>query len=84
MSTSNVENKWGNFSAEGVDSPAKMRVLSADEFMRLVSADESILQAIEERCNAAGIDPTTADIQIVEVPNERGAKGQKGYLVAVH
>ena len=83
-STSNVENKWGNFSAEGVDSPAKMRVLSADEFMRLVSSDETILQAIEERCKAAGVDPTTADIQIVEVPNERGGNGQKGYLVAVH
>ena len=83
-STSNVENAWGNFSAEGVDEPAKMRVLSSDEFMRLVSSDQEILTAIEERCKAAGVDPTTADIQIVEVPNEKGGSGQNGYLIAVH
>lgn len=83
-STSNVENPWGSFSAESVDSPAKMRVLSSDDFMKLVSSDPEILKAIEERCEAAGIDPTTADIQIVEVPNEKGGGGQKGYLIAVH
>lgn len=82
-STSNVENAWGNFSAEGSDSK-QMRVLSSDEFMRLVSSDPDILTAIEERCEAAGVDPTTADIQIVEVPNEKGGGGQKGYLIAVH
>jgi hypothetical protein len=61
-----------------------MRVLSSDECMRLVSSDPEILTAIEERCEAAGVDPTTADIQIVEVPNEKGGGGQKGYLIAVH
>lgn len=82
-STSNVENAWGNFSAEGSDSN-QMRVLSADEFTRLVSSDQDILGAIEERCKAAGVDPATADIQIVEVPNEKGGGGQNGYLIAVH
>lgn len=82
-STSNVENAWGNFSAEGSDSN-QMRVLSADEFTRLVSSDPDILGAIEERCKAAGVDPATADIQIVEVPNEKGGSGQNGYLIAVH
>lgn len=84
MSTSNVENAWGNFSAEGVDKPANMRVLSSDEVMRLVSSDPEIMSAIEERCEAAGVDPTSADLQIVEVPNEKGGGGQKGYLIAVH
>ena len=83
FSTSNVENAWGNFSAEGSDSK-DMRVLSSDEFMRLIQSDPDILQAIEERCKAAGVDPTTADIQIIEVPNEKGGGGQKGYLIAVH
>lgn len=83
MSTSNVENAWGNFSAEGSDAN-DMRVLSGDEFLRLVSSDQGILDAIEERCKAAGVDPKTADIQIVEVPNEKGGSGQKGYLIAVH
>ena len=83
FSTSNVENAWGNFSAEGSDSK-NMRVLSADEVMRLVSSDPDIMSAIEERCKAAGVDATTADIQIVEVPNETGGGGQNGYLIAVH
>ena len=83
FSTSNVENAWGNFSAEGSDSK-DMRVLSSDEFMRLIQSDSDILQAIEERCKASGVDPTTADIQIIEVPNEKGGGGQKGYLIAVH
>jgi hypothetical protein len=82
-STSNVENAWGNFSAEGSDA-SDMRVLSPDEMMRLVSSDSELLQAIQERAQAAGIDPNTADIQIVEVPNESGGRGQKGYLIAVH
>ena len=82
-STSNVENIWGNFSAEGSDSK-DMRVLSADEFMQLISSDQDILTAIEERCQQAGVDPTKADIQIIEVPNEKGGGGQKGYLIAVH
>lgn len=84
MSTSNVENAWGNFSAEGSDKPATMRVLSSDEVMRLVSSDPEIMNAIEERCEAAGVDPTSADLQIVEVPNEKGGGGQNGYLIAVH
>lgn len=82
-STSNVENAWGNFSAEGSDA-SSMRVLSPDEMMRLVSTDSELLQAIQERAQAAGVDPNTADIQIIEVPNESGGGGQKGYLIAVH
>lgn len=82
-STSNVENAWGNFSAEGSDSK-DMRVLSPDEMLRLVSSDSELLQAIQERAQAMGVDPNTADIQLIEVPNEKGGGGQKGYLIAVH
>ena len=89
-STSNVENMWGNFSAEGSDSRklgfsghAKMRVLSEDEITQLTK-EQGIWDAIEARCKAAEIDPTTADIQIIEVPNEIGGGDQKGYLIAVH
>ena len=82
-STSNVENAWGNFSAEGSDAK-DMRVLSPDEMMRLVSSDSELLGAIQERAQAMGIDPDKADIQLIEVPNEAGGRGQKGYLIAVH
>lgn len=82
-STSNVENAWGNFSAEGSDAK-DMRVLSPDEMMRLVSTDSELLQAIQERVQAMGVDPNTADIQLIEVPNETGGGGQRGYLIAVH
>jgi hypothetical protein len=82
-STSNVENAWGNFSAEGSDSK-DMRVLSPSEMVSLVSNDAELLQAIQERAEAMGIDPNTADIQLIEVPNEKGGGGQKGYLIAVH
>lgn len=82
MSTSNVENAWGNFSAEGSDSK-DMRVLSADEVQRLCASDPEILTAIEERLKASNLDGTQ-DIQIIEVPNEKGGGGQKGYLIAVH
>ena len=82
MSTSNVENAWGNFSAEGSDSK-EMRVLSADEVQRLCASDPEILTAIEERLKASNLDGTQ-DIQIIEVPNEKGGGGQKGYLIAVH
>ena len=82
-STSNVENAWGNFSAEGSDA-GDMRVLSPDEMLRLVSSDSELLQAIQERAQAMGVDPNTADIQLIEVPNEKGGGGQKGYLIAVH
>ena len=85
-STSNVENWWGNFSANLHDSEdvPSMRVLSPDEMLRLVSSDSELLQAIQERAQAMGVDPNTADIQLIEVPNEKGGGGQKGYLIAVH
>ena len=60
-----------------------MRVLSADEVQRLCNSDPEILSAIEERLKASGLDGTQ-DIQIIEVPNEKGGGGQKGYLIAVH
>lgn len=82
-STSNVENAWGNFSAEGSDA-GDMRVLSPDEMIRLVGSDSELLKAIQERAQAMGVDPNTADIQLIEVPNETGGGGQKGYLIAVH
>lgn len=82
-STSNVENMWGNFSAEGSDSK-EMRVLSPDEMMRLVSSDNELLDAIQKRAEAMNIDPEKADIQLIEVPNEKGGGGGKGYLIAVH
>jgi hypothetical protein len=61
-----------------------MRILAPSEFASLIQQDSTILEAIEERCKAAGVDSSTADIQIVEVPNERGGGDQKGYLIAVH
>ncbi len=82
-STSNVENAWGNFSAEGSDSK-KMRVLSPDEMMQLVSSEPDILEAIQKQAEAMNIDPTKADIQLIEVPNEKGGSGENGYLIAVH
>ena len=82
-STSNVENAWGNFSAEGSDSK-EMRVLSPDEMMTLVSSNPEILEAIQKQAEAMNVDPTKADIQLVEVPNETGGGDQKGYLIAVH
>lgn len=82
-STSNVENAWGNFSAEGSDHK-DMRVLSPDEMMTLVSSNPEILEAIQKQAEAMNVDPTKADIQLVEVPNEAGGGGQKGYLIAVH
>lgn len=82
-STSNVENAWGNFSAEGSDSN-QMRVLSPSEMMNLVSSDPDILDAIQKQAEAMNIDPTSADIQLIEVPNEKGGGGDKGYLIAVH
>jgi len=82
-STSNVENIWGNFSAESSDSK-EMRVLSPDEMIRLVSSDAELLDAIEKQAKAMNVDPETADIQLIEVPNEKGGGGNKGYLIAVH
>jgi hypothetical protein len=61
-----------------------MRVLSPSEMASLVSTDAELLQAIQERAEAMGVDPNTADIQLIEVPNEKGGGGQKGYLIAVH
>jgi hypothetical protein len=61
-----------------------MRVLSPDEMLRLVSTDTDLLQAIQERAQAMGVDPNTADIQLIEVPNEKGGGDEKGYLIAVH
>ena len=82
-STSNVENIWGNFSAEGSDSK-DMRVLSQDEMLQLVAKDQDILDAIDKMAEESGIDPEISDIQLIEVPNEKGGGGQKGYLIAVH
>ena len=83
MSTSNVENKWGNFSAEGSSSD-DMRVLSADEVQKLCARDPEILSAIEKRLKANKMDGNQ-DIQLIEVPNEWGSdENQKGYLIAVH
>jgi predicted transcriptional regulator of viral defense system len=67
-----------------MDYAKQMRVLSPDEMKMLVSSDEKLLQAIEERAKAMGVNPETADIQLIEVPNEYGGSGQKGYLIAVH
>ena len=78
FSSSNVENAWGNFSAEGSDSK-NMKVLAPGE----IPTDEGLLKAIVERCQAAGVNPEQADIQIIEVPNEKDSR-KKGYLIAVH
>lgn len=81
FSSSNVEDAWGNLSAEGSDSSI-MRVLSADELIKVLGKDSNLSEALAERCKAAGVDPENADIQLVEVPNETGSR--KGYLIAVH
>lgn len=89
-SSSNVENAWGNFSAEGSDSN-KMRVLNGDELAVLMEREPGVQKAIENRfdafCAEKGIDPrspeaTNYDIQVIEVPNEKDSS-KKGYLIAV-
>jgi hypothetical protein len=80
FSSSNVENAWGNFSAKGSDSPEKMRVLSESEFLKVIR-DDDIMEALEKLLEENGI-PLTADIQLIEVPNEKDSS-KKGYLIAV-
>lgn len=91
FSSSNVESKWGNFSAEGSDSE-EMRVLSADQINRVLQSDPGLLEAFNTRVDAylkeRGIDPNSEeaqslDIQIIEVPNEKDSK-KVGYLIAIH
>lgn len=81
LSSSNVENAWGNFSAEGSD--GTMRVLSSSETENLMN-DPELSKAIIERIEIAtksGIKGT--NVQIVEVPNESDSN-KKGYLIAVN
>lgn len=91
QSSSNVESKWGNFSAEGSDSP-DMRVLSSDDVTRLLSQNPELLEAFNAQVSSylekMGVDPNSdaaldLDIQLIEVPNEKDSK-KKGYLIAVH
>ena len=83
-SSSNVMN-WGNFSAEGADDAGKkgMRVLSTSEMQTLLANNPELSNEIGKRIKAANVDPNSADIQIIEVPNEKG-NARKGYLIAVH
>lgn len=81
-SSSNVENAWGNFSAEGSDSK-DMRVLSQSE-MESLMADPGLSKAIGDQLESAiKAGAKVSDIQIVEVPNERDSH-KKGYLIAVN
>lgn len=84
-SSSNVMNKWGNFSAENADDTGKkgMRVLSTSEMQTLLANNPELSNEIGKRIKAANVDPNSADIQIIEVPNEKG-NARKGYLIAVH
>lgn len=84
-SSSNVMNKWGNFSAENADATGKkgMRVLSTSEMQTLLANNPELSNEIGKRIKAANVDPNSADIQIIEVPNEKG-NARKGYLIAVH
>ena len=84
-SSSNVMNSWGNFSAEGADGAGKkgMRVLSTSEMQTLLANNPELSNEIGKRIKAANVDPNSADIQIIEVPNEKG-NARKGYLIAVH
>ena len=90
-STSNVENAWGNFSAEGSDSK-DMRVLSGDELNRALQEEGLNIELnnmLDEYLAAHGIEKGSPqegalDIQMIEVPNERGGGNQKGYLIAIH
>ena len=84
-SSSNVMNARGNFSAEGADDAGKkgMRVLSTSEMQTLLANNPELSNEIGKRIKAANVDPNSADIQIIEVPNEKG-NARKGYLIAVH
>lgn len=84
-SSSNVMNKLGNFSAEDADATGKkgMRVLSTSEMQTLLANNPELSNEIGKRIKAANVDPNSADIQIIEVPNEKG-NARKGYLIAVH
>lgn len=84
-SSSNVMNKCGNFSAENADATGKkgMKVLSTDEMQTLLANNPELSNEIEKRIKAANVDPNSADIQIIEVPNEKG-NARKGYLIAAH
>lgn len=84
-SSSNVMSKLGNFSAEDADSHGKkgMRVLSATEMQSLLASNKSLYNEVNKVVTNAKIDPNSADIQIIEVPNEKG-NSRKGYLIAVH
>jgi hypothetical protein len=81
-SSSNVEDAWGNFSAEGSDS-SNMRVLSQSEMANLLQ-DEGIYQTFENlKKQAEDAGKVINDWQIVEVPNEKDSN-KKGYLIAVN
>lgn len=82
LSSSNVENAWGNFSAEGSDSKV-MRVLSQSEVESLMT-DSGLSKAISDQLESAiKAGAKVSDIQIVEVPNEKDSH-KKGYLIAVN
>ena len=82
-SSSNVEDIWGNFSAEGDDSK-KMKVLSYSELAALTAADPNLEKAIDNMIKAA-VDAGTPlhDFRVIEVPNEKDSN-KKGYLVALN
>lgn len=79
-SASNVMNKWGNFAIDDVDGTeqGKVRVLSENEVLAL-AGDTAFMEAYSSLTKDL---PDTADIQVVEVPNEWGSS-RKGYAIAV-
>lgn len=83
-SASNVMSRWGNFSAEGINSAEKKdtRVLSESELRYLYSTDPKFVEELGKLAKNAGITDSD-DIQVIQVPNEHGG-GRNGYLIAVH
>lgn len=86
FSSNNLENGWGTFSMESIDSKAKskVRVLSPSELTSLLSNDTAFREAfytyIESLNLPENVDP---EIQLVEVPNEWDTEHKKGYAIAI-
>ena len=83
FSANNVEDIWGNFSAEGVNrsEKAKMRILPTDEMQYILANNPELNEQFEELNKKMNI-PDDKDVRFIEVPNEHGG-ARVGYLVAI-
>ena len=86
-STSNVENIWGNFDAEGSDSKDKMKVLSTNEINNLPIDVTTAVRDYIDSHHISAYDPVANpkgkyEIVLVDTPNEIGGGGRSNYLIA--